>query len=114
MGCRDIADVLSDFKPPDFMPVDLAGTDTPAVIDGNELLWAARVLASLVRVHRNVIPAVRENVKLAEAILGAMPACLTLIRGSSGGPLAGRRKPGQDLKRRTPRSRPATLAWLRV
>ena len=41
------------------------------VIDANELLWAARVLASLVRVHRNVIPAVRENVKLAEAILAS-------------------------------------------
>ena len=38
-------------------------------IDLNELLWAARRLAGLVRVHRNVIPAVREDVKLAEAIL---------------------------------------------
>lgn len=38
-------------------------------IDLNELLWAARRLAGLVRVHRNVIPTVREDVKLAEAIL---------------------------------------------
>ena len=29
------------------------------------------MLASLVRVHRNVIPAVRDNVKLAEAILAS-------------------------------------------
>jgi hypothetical protein len=41
----------------------------PLVIDATELLWAAWVLASLVRVHSNVISAVRENVKLAEAIL---------------------------------------------
>jgi hypothetical protein len=39
------------------------------VIDANELLRAARILAGLVRVHRNVIPAMRENVKLAQAIL---------------------------------------------
>jgi hypothetical protein len=68
---EEIADVLSDFKPPDFMPVGLAEQDTAPGIDANELLWAARVLASLVRVHRNVIPAVRENVKLAEAILAS-------------------------------------------
>jgi hypothetical protein len=54
---EEIADVLSDLKPSDFMPVDLAERDAPTVIDANELLWAARVLASLVRVHRNVIPA---------------------------------------------------------
>jgi hypothetical protein len=60
----EIADVLADLKPPDFMAVDLAEIDVPPVIDANELLWAARVRASLVRVYRNVIPAVRENVKL--------------------------------------------------
>ena len=38
------------------------------VID-NEMLWAARNLASLVRVHRNVIPDVLEKVKVARAIL---------------------------------------------
>jgi hypothetical protein len=68
---EEIADVLSDFKPPDFMPVDLAKQNAPPVIDANELLWAARVLASLVRVHRNVIPAVRENVEMAAAILAS-------------------------------------------
>ena len=68
---KEIADVLSDFKPPDFMPADVAEQDAPTVIDANELLWAARVRASLVRVYRNVIPAVRENVKLAEAILAS-------------------------------------------
>ena len=41
----------------------------PRVIDANELLWAARILAALVRVHRNVIPDMREKVKLAQAIL---------------------------------------------
>ena len=68
-----IAETLDEagLKPPDFMPV-AEPEDAPApVIDANELLWAARVLASLVRVHRNVIPAVRENVKLAEAILAS-------------------------------------------
>jgi hypothetical protein len=53
------------------MPVDVAEMDVQTMIDANELLWAARVLASLVRLHRNVIPAVRENVKLAEAILAS-------------------------------------------
>jgi hypothetical protein len=43
------------------LPVDLAESDVPTVIDANELLWAARVLVSLVRVHRNIIPAVRER-----------------------------------------------------
>jgi hypothetical protein len=38
------------------------------VIDANELLWAARILAGLVRVHRNVIPDMREKVKVAQAI----------------------------------------------
>jgi hypothetical protein len=69
---EEIADVLdaADLKPPDFMPVDLAAQLAPTtVIDGNELLWAARILASLVRVHRNVIPDVREKVKAARAIL---------------------------------------------
>jgi hypothetical protein len=58
-------------EPPDFTPVDLAERVVPTVIDANELLWAARVLAILVRVHRNVIPAVRQNVNLAEAILAS-------------------------------------------
>ena len=67
---EEIADVLSDFRPPDFMPVDLAAQIVlPTVIDANELLWAARILAGLVRVHRNVIPAMREKVKVAQAIL---------------------------------------------
>jgi hypothetical protein len=39
------------------------------VIDANELLWAAQILDSLVRVHRNVIPDMREKVKVARAIL---------------------------------------------
>src|SRR5262245_34235150 len=69
---QQIADALDSFdlKPPDFIPVDL--TDRLAlstVIDANELLWAARILDSLVRVHRNVIPDVREKVKVARAIL---------------------------------------------
>jgi len=34
-----------------------------------ELLWTARILAGLVRVHRNVIPDMREKVKVAQAIL---------------------------------------------
>jgi hypothetical protein len=69
---EEVADVLdaADLKPPDFIPVDLAAQlAPPAVIDGNELLWAARILAGLVRAHRNVIPAMRENVKLAQVIL---------------------------------------------
>ena len=37
--------------------------------DANELLWAARILASLVRVHHNVIPDMRETVKVARVIL---------------------------------------------
>lgn len=39
------------------------------VIDANELLWAALILAGLVRLHRNVIPTMREKVKVAQAIL---------------------------------------------
>jgi hypothetical protein len=39
------------------------------VIDANELLWAARILQALVRVHRNVIPDMREKVMVARAIL---------------------------------------------
>ena len=67
---EEIADVLDDFRPPDFMPVDLAAQlSPPRVIDANELLWAARILSGLVRVHRNVIPDMREKVKLAQAIL---------------------------------------------
>ena len=69
---EQIAEILevADLKPPDFMPVaQREEAPSPPVIDANELLWAARVLASLVRVHRNVIPAVREERELAEAIL---------------------------------------------
>jgi hypothetical protein len=69
---EEIADVLdaAGLKPPDFMPVGLAAQlAQPTVIDANELLWAARILASLIRVHRNVIPDMREKVKLARAIL---------------------------------------------
>jgi hypothetical protein len=74
---EQIADVLADadLKPPDFMPVvtweksAASGTAAPRVIDPNELLWAARILSGLVRVHRNVIPALREKVKVAQTIL---------------------------------------------
>ena len=67
---EEIADLLDDFRPPDFMPVDLAAElARPTVIDANELLWAGRILEALVRVHRNVIPDMREKVKLARAIL---------------------------------------------
>ena len=69
---EQIADVLDSFdlKPPDFIPVDLADQLVPStVIDANELLWAARILDSLVRVHRNVIPDMRETMKVARAIL---------------------------------------------
>jgi len=60
---EEIADVLDDFRPPDFMPVDLAAQlPQSPVIDANELLWAARILAALVRVHRNVIPDMRGRV----------------------------------------------------
>jgi hypothetical protein len=78
--------VLDDFRPPDFMPVDLAAQlVTPRVIDANELLWAARILAALVRVHRNVIPDMSEKLKLAQAILESYADVRTSIRGSSGG-----------------------------
>ena len=67
---EEIADVFDDLRPPDFMPVDLAAQlARPTVIDANELLWAARILSGLVRVHRNVIPDMREKVKVAQAIL---------------------------------------------
>ena len=69
---EQIADVLDSFdlKPPDFIPVDLADRPAPStVIDANELLWAARILDSLVRVHSNVIPDMREKVKVIRAIL---------------------------------------------
>ena len=75
-GLENIADVLDDagLKPPDFMPVAKPivvpeASAAPRVIDANELLWAARILSGLVRVHRNVIPAMREKVKVAEDIL---------------------------------------------
>jgi hypothetical protein len=75
-GLEQIGDVLADadLKPPDFMPVarPVAGREAvtaPMVIDANEFLWALRILSGLVRVHRNVIPAMREKVKVAEDIL---------------------------------------------
>ena len=75
-GLEQIADVLADanLKPPDYMPVakPIANREpdaAPRVIDPNELLWAARIMSGLVRVHRNVIPAMREKVKVAEDIL---------------------------------------------
>jgi len=75
-GLEQIADILADadLKPPDFMPVakPIAAREpdaAPRVIDPNELLWAARIMSGLVRVHRNVIPAMREKVKVAEDIL---------------------------------------------
>ena len=55
--------------PPDIMPVVQSDEPRLPLVDAHELLWAAPILASLVRVHRNVIPAMRENVKLAQAIL---------------------------------------------
>ncbi|HYV34215.1 MAG TPA: hypothetical protein VE988_00840 [Gemmataceae bacterium] len=67
---EQIADVLADadLMPPDCMPVDLAVLAVPPkVLDANELLWAARIMNSLVRVHRNFVPAARENVRIAEA-----------------------------------------------
>jgi Fe-S-cluster formation regulator IscX/YfhJ len=69
---EQIADVLADadLMPPDFMPVDLTVLAAPPrVLDAIELLWAARILSGLVRVHRNVVPAARENVRIAEAIV---------------------------------------------
>ena len=74
-GLEQIADVLTDadLKPPDYMPVAKpeVGADGAAlrVVDPNELLWAARILSGLVRVHRNVIPLMREKVKVAQDIL---------------------------------------------
>jgi hypothetical protein len=45
-----------------FVPVDLAAQLAPTtVIDAKRALWAARILAGLVRVHRNVIPDMRER-----------------------------------------------------
>ena len=72
---EQIADILSDadLKPPDYMPVanrvGPAEIAAPRVIDPNELLWAARILSGLVRVHRNVIPLMREKVKVAQDIV---------------------------------------------
>ena len=50
-------------------PTDWPAPSAPRPIDANELLWAARMLATLVPVHRNVIPVMRENVKVAQEIL---------------------------------------------
>jgi len=74
-GLEQIADVLtdSDLKSPEYMPVAkpevAAEGPAPRVIDPNELLWAARIMSGLVRVHRNVIPLMREKVKVAQDIL---------------------------------------------
>ena|SRR5580765_2205199 len=66
---EQIAEVLADadLKPPDFMPVDHSTQQPPTVLDANELLWAARVLARCVR--RYVAPAMSENLEVARAIL---------------------------------------------
>jgi len=71
-GLEHVAEVLAEagLEPPDFMPViERDEAATPPEIDANELLWAARILSGLVRVHRNVIPAMRESVKVAQAIV---------------------------------------------
>ena len=82
---EEIADALDDFRPP-AMPVDVAAQlYRPTVIDANELLWAARILSGLVRIHRNVIPDMRKKVKLARAILGATPMCRTSIHAKRAG-----------------------------
>jgi hypothetical protein len=70
-GLERVAEILAEagLIPPDLMTVVEQEVAAPPEIDANELLWAARILAGLVRVHRNVIPAMREKVKLAEGIL---------------------------------------------
>ena len=71
---EQIAEILEEagLKPPYFMPVaEPEEAPAPPVIDANELLWAARVLASLVRVHRDVIPDMRAKVNVARAILAS-------------------------------------------
>ena len=70
---EEISDVLdaADLKPSDFMPVDIAPQPSPStVLDANELLWAARILNSMVgRLHQDVVPEARERIRLAEAIV---------------------------------------------
>jgi hypothetical protein len=62
-------------KPPDMMPVDVAERDMPPLTDANDLLWAARLLASVVRVHRNVIPDVREEREAGRGDPGELRRC---------------------------------------
>ena len=70
---EEIADVLdaADLKPPDFMPVDMAPPAAPPrVLDANELLWAARILNSMVgRIHQAWSRPHVNRVRLAEAIV---------------------------------------------
>jgi hypothetical protein len=57
---EQVGEILDEagLRPLEFMPVeDRVDAPTPPVIDPDELLWAARVLASLVRLPRNVIRA---------------------------------------------------------
>jgi hypothetical protein len=46
------------------------------------VMWAARILESLVRVHRNVIPDMREKVKMTRAIDSNSAASVTAGRES--------------------------------
>jgi len=59
---EQIADVLADadLKPDDCMPVDVPA-EPQKLLDANELLWAARVLAA-----RNAVP---ENIEVAAEII---------------------------------------------
>ncbi len=71
-GLQQVAEVLAeaDLMPADFMPVaPVTSTVVPKLIDANELLWAARILDGLARVHRDVIPAMRQSFKFARGIV---------------------------------------------
>ncbi len=71
-GLQLVADVLAeaDLMPPSFMPVvPTASGVLPRLVDAHELLWAARILDGLARVHRNVIPDMREKLTFARTIL---------------------------------------------
>jgi hypothetical protein len=75
-GIEQIAEILdeADLRPPDYMPVAEPSELIPMQLDAHELLWAARIFASLVYVHHNVIPVMRENVKVAQTILESYAA----------------------------------------
>ncbi len=68
---EQIADALEafDLKSPDCMPVDMTVYDEPRLVDGNELLWAARILNSFAIATRNTMPDARANRELAEQIV---------------------------------------------